>query len=623
MNWTEILKRQTLSDKIVASRKSGNFDEILANHGKSQIRRAINNLVEDGLPEKAFQPLLDKLGASKKDDDYKNPKEIKLYEDFLAGNHKPLISFLEKGTAKSGAKTSRLLKWDEENGEKIFNYIKDKPELYGYITDGIELQLPLTFETDKLEGLSFVSGSKLTVTLPEFMSPEQAKLLQGGKPDKEIVRTVLGKVFGLDEYKEDDVISSQKLDVSTISDSFAVDYLKMVISSIRGQAREPFMPNLTDFENVKSISRAMKTIQREFFGAEKSSASTSRIYPALDYILNNDTLNLDVGFVKTQTKQSLQEKQFMQNIRDGLVDNAEIVALYNKFVKTGVSSKYQRGIGEDPSVKRRKDRTDPESVETVRTISPTFSTPTQTKGYGQFKTAVYNAELGKEYEELVSKTQVRRYTLKTDLRDALVAIMEGSSSKPQQELVRKELGHIFGSRVRRSVKNMRVGDVEFGEPEQILAALKEMEEKAEGTVSITDPQRIPTLQFLFEDVDDDPIGNYLGEVGDTRKKLKDFKVSSKQSLQFSDLLTMLVQLEGYLLGDRNLQLALRKLRKERTPEGIDKFKQELVETYSNIHKELLTRIKEKMSEVMEKPILHNKKGATQPYQWIASEGGRA
>lgn len=596
MNWTEILKRQTLSDKIVASRKSGNFDEILANHGKSQIRRAVNNLVEDGLPEKAFQPLLDKLGASKKDDDYKNPKEIKLYEDFLAGNHKPLITFLEKGTAKSGAKASRLLKWDEENGEKIFNYIKDKPELYGYITDGIELQLPLTFETDKLEGLSFISGSKLTVTLPEFMSPEQAKLLQGGKPDKEIVRTVLGKVFGLDEYKEDDVISSQKLDVSTISDSFAVEYLKMVISSIRGQAREPFMPNLTDFENVKSISRAMKTIQREFFGAEKSSASTSRIYPALDYILNNDTLNLDVGFVKTQTKQSLQEKQFMQDIRDGLVDNAEIVALYNKFVKTGVSSKYQRKKG---------------------------IAPTQTKGYGQFKTAVYNAELGKEYEELVSKTQVRRYTLKTDLRDALVAIMEGSSTKPQQELVRAELGHIFGSKIRRSVKRMKVGDVEFGEPEQILAALKEMEEKAEGTVSITDPQRIPTLQFLFEDIDNDPIGNYLGQVGDTRKKLKDFKVSSKQSLQFSDLLTMLVQLEGYMLGDRNLQIALRKLRKERTSEGIDKFKQELVETYSNIHKELLTRIKEKMSEVMEKPILHNKKGATQPYQWIASEGGRA
>jgi hypothetical protein len=596
MNWTEILKRQTLSEKIVASRKSGNFDEILANHGKSQIRRAINNLVEDGLPEKAFQPLLDKLGASKKDDDYKRPKEIKMYEDFLAGNHKPLITFLEEGTSKFSSKFSRLLKWDEENGEKIFNYIKDKPELYGYVTDGIELQLPLTFDTDKLEGLSFVSGSKLTVTLPEFMSPEQAKLLRGGKPDKEIIRTVLGKVFGLDEYKEDDVISSQKLDVSTISDSFAVDYLKMVISSIRGQAREPFMPNLTDFENVKSISRAMKTIQREFFGAEKSSAATSRIYPALDYILNNDTLNLDVGFVKTQTKQSLQEKQFMQNIRDGLVDHAEIVALYNKFVKTGVSSKYQRKKG---------------------------TAPTQTKGYGQFKTAVYNAELGKEYEQLVSKTQVRRYTLKTDMRDALIAIMEGSSSKPQQELVRKELGHIFGSKIRRNVKRMKVDDVEFGEPEQILAALKEMEEKAEGTVSITDPQRIPTLQFLFEDIDNDPIGNYLGQVGDTRKKLKDFKVSSKQSLQFSDLLTMLVQLEGYMLGDRNLQLALRKLRKERTSEGIDKFKQELVETYSNIHKELLTRIKEKMSEVMEKPILHNKKGATQPYQWIASEGGRA
>jgi len=596
MNWTEILKRRTLSEKIVASRKTGNFDEILANHGKSQIRRAINNLVEDGLPEKAFQPLLDKLGASKKDADYKRPKEIKMYEDFLAGNHKPLITFLEEGTSKSPSKVSRLLKWDEENGEKIFNYIKDKPELYGYETNGIKLQLPLTFDTSKLEGLEYVKSSKLVVTLPEFMSPEQAKLLQGGKPDKEIIRTVLGKVFGLDKYKEDDVISAQKLDVSTISDSFAVDYLKMVINSIRGQAREPFMPNLTDFENVKSISRAMKTIQREFFGAEKSSASTSRIYPALDYILNNDTLNLDVGFVKTQTKQSLQEKQFMQDIRDGLVDNAEIVALYNKFVKTGIASKYQR----------EKDKA-----------------PTQTKGYGQFKTAVYNAELGEEYEKLVSKTQVRRYTLKTDLRDALVDIMEGSSTEAQQKLVRAELGHIFGSRVRRAVKRMRVGDVEFGEPEQILAALKEMEEKAEGTVSITDPQRIPTLQFLFEDIDNDPIGNYLGEVGDTRKKLKDFKVSSKQSLQFSDLITMVLQLEGYLFEDRTLEFAIRKLRKNRTDEGIEKFKQSLQETYSKVHEELLKRIKEKMSEVMEKPILHNKKGAVQPYNWIASEGGRA
>jgi len=229
----------------------------------------------------------------------------------------------------------------------------------------------------------------------------------------------------------------------------------------------------------------------------------------------------------------------------------------------------------------------------------------------------------KKYEKLVSKTQVRRYTLKTDLRDALVDIMEGSSTEAQQKLVRAELGHIFGSRVRRAVKRMRVGDVEFGEPEQILAALKEMEEKAEGTVSITDPQRIPTLQFLFEDIDNDPIGNYLGEVGDTRKKLKDFKVSSKQSLQFSDLITMVLQLEGYLFEDRTLEFAIRKLRKNRTDEGIEKFKQSLQETYSKVHEELLKRIKEKMSEVMEKPILHNKKGAVQPYNWIASEGGRA
>ena len=151
MNWTEILKRKTLTQKIVEARKSGNFNEILTNHGERQIRRAVNDLIEDGLPQKAFQPLLDKLDATKeeRDKDNKRPKEIKMYEDFLAGNHKPLITFLKEGTGKSPSKFSRLIKWDEENGEKLFNYIKDKPELYGYETSAIKLQIPIIFDTSK------------------------------------------------------------------------------------------------------------------------------------------------------------------------------------------------------------------------------------------------------------------------------------------------------------------------------------------------------------------------------------------------------------------------------------------------------------------------------------------
>jgi hypothetical protein len=589
MNWTDILKRQTLRDKIIASRKSGNFDEILANHGKSQIRRAINNLVEDGVHEKEFQPLLDKLGASKKDDDYKNPKEIKLYEDFLAGNHKPLISFLEGVTpSKSGAKISRLLKWDKENGDKIFNYIKDKPELYGYETEGITLQLPLTFDTDKLTDLKYVLDKQLTVTLPDSLSDKQGKLLSGGTPSKPIVRTSLGKVYRLPEYNDGEVASSQSLDASTISDSFAADYVRMVVTSIRGKAREPFMPNLSihSSDNIKQVSRNMKEIMQDLFGAD-SGAGTSRIQPAIDYIMSNNTINLDVGFVKQQTKQSLQEKQLQTNIRDGLVENAEIVALYNKFVKTGQGNK-----------------------------------KTGTAGYGQFKTAVYNADLGEDYEKLLTETKVRKYTMSEKLRDSLVAMMEGGASKEEQKLVKQELGYLFSRPLRTSVKRMTKGDTEYGNPEQILAALKEMRGK-EGSVSIIDKQRIPTLQFLFEEVDNDPIGNYLTSRSGEGNKLKDPTLSHNQTLRFSDLLEAIVILEGYMLGDRVLDMALRRLRKNKDDEGIKTFKAQLTKSYGELHSELLVRIKNKMSQVMEEPILHNKKGAIQPFEWIASEGGRA
>jgi len=48
----------------------------------------------------------------------------------------------------------------------------------------------------------------------------------------------------------------------------------------------------------------------------------------------------------------------------------------------------------------------------------------------------------------------------------------------------------------------------------------------------------------------------------------------------------------------------------------DEFKTKLSDTYSKVHKSVLDAIRRKMVQVMEEPLLHNKSGAIQPYDWI-------
>ena len=595
--WEELLlKKQTLRDKVVQASKSGNFDELLENHNSAQLRRAVNTLVDDGMKEERFQPLLDKLGKpfkvdGKENPEYERPQEVEMYESFMKGNHEELVKFLtEGGRGTITPRISRLIKWNSENGDALLKYVKDKPELYGYITKDITLTLPNNFDRDILDDYQFVMERDIKVTLPEFLTIEQGKALAGGQPSQPIERTAFARIFKAPEYKDKIVATSVKLEASTIDGGFAADYLNMVVTNLRGNTREPFMPVIS-YSEAPSPAR-IKAAQKEFFGA-LTGGGTSRMYPAMEYILRNEKLDLDVGFVRTQTKETLQEVELANKFQRAEIDDDELNKLYNKFVKVKTD--------EDGNV-------------------------TNVTGYSKFKQAVVDAGLENEYNKFLKETQVRRYTLPVEVRDALVAMIDNEADEKQVRLVKSKLGHLF-SKVgfKRSVREMRKKKINYGDPDKIKEALLSMEEKAEGTVSITDKLFLERVNFLFDDVDQDPLGNAILQLrtkhsDGSRFRLKDMRLSSKQVLQFSDLLTMVLQLSRKMIRDSKLQVSLIKLLKEtdakKKKQAEDEFKTKLSDTYSKVHKSVLDAIRKKMVQVMEEPLLHNKSGAIQPYDWI-------
>ena len=536
---------------------------------------------------------MDKLGTSyrvdgKRNPEYKDPnkQEIKLYESFLSGNHEEFIVFLNEGTRSTkSSKISRMMKWNEENGDKILKYVKDIPELYGYSTEGIILKLPPTFDTSNLGELTFELEDTLEVTLPENMSIEQGKLLSGGTPSAEIERTLFAKIFKAPKYNTGVLApSNTSYSIETINDSFAIDYLEMVVTKISGQDRNNFLPVIATTDVVRPSRQ--KKIHQLLFGTGKStSGSTTRMYPALDYILRNDSLDLNVGFVKTQTKQSLQEKEF---INRSIIENSEIKTLYDKFVKTNNG---------------------------------------KTTGFSKFKEAVYDAELGKEYEDEMQSVIVRRYTLSSEVRDALVAMMDSKADATQQKLVRKEFRHLFSMRgFKTSVRTMTNEEKEYGDVPLIKNALLAMEGDGDS-VSIKDKSSITTLEFLFSDIDDDPLGNYIANNRNnwaSKLRMKDTASGLTQNLEFSDLLLVIIQLEKKLLSSVNLEDTLDDIFTDidSPKEAEEEFKNTIMQTYSKVRDELLLKIKTKMVQVMSEPILSEKKGGTQPYEWIAGDGGK-
>ena len=602
MSWTTILKKEpSLKNKIWDASKTGNFDELIENHSKpqskAQLRRRANELVDDGaVTEEKMKPLFDALGASRRDKtgkrnkEYQQPnkKEIEMFESFVSGNVDELPEYLNTGTAgNKRVKVSRMITWDSENGDKILKFVRDKPELYGYNTEGLTLELPTTFDRDKLGDLQYQLGNSLIVTLPPHLSIEQGKTLAGGTPSEPIERNFFARVYKAPKYKTEIVKDSITTNPEEYSDQFAKEYLTMIITNLRGNIRGDFMPNISASETMSLKQK--KKVQQTFFGSD-TAGGTSRMYPALEFILSNEKLDLGIPFAKNQTKETLQEKELARKFKDKEIDDAQLIGLFNRYVKV-------KGGGY--------------------------------VGYSKFKEALDDADLMGEYQKLLDDTQVRKYTLDTSVRDALVAMMDREATKKQETLLKNELKHLFrGSGFKKQIRTMTGKDkTYYGDPELIKDALLKMEEKVEGVriVSITDKKHIPLLQFLFTDIDSKPMATFLSSSKtnySSKKRLKDIRMNSTQVLDFSDIIVMLIELDKKLLRSSKLEDALDEVHNpiDDVEDAETEFTKLVVERYDPIRQALLLAIKKKMSQVVGEPILHGK-NMVQPYDWIQS-GGR-
>jgi hypothetical protein len=592
MSWTTILKKEPpLKKKIWRASKTGNFDELIENHSKAQLRRRANELVEEeAVTEEKMKPLFDALGASHRDKtgkqnkEYQKPnkKEIEMFETFIKGGSNKLPEYLNTGTAgNKRVKVSRMIDWDSENGDKILKFVRDKPELYGYNTEGLTLELPATFDRDKLGDLQYQLGNSLIVTLPPHLSIKQGKTLAGGTPSEPIERNFFARVYKAPKYKTEIVKDSITTNPEEYSDQFAKEYLTMIITNLRGNIREDFMPNIFASEIIKPKQR--KAVHQEFFGAD-TAGGTSRIYPALEFILSNEKLDLDVPFAKNQTKESLQEKELARKFKDKEIDDAQLIGLFNRYVKV-------KGGGYI--------------------------------GYSKFKEALNDADLMGEYQKLLDDTQVRRYTLDTSVRDALVAVMDSEGTPEQVALLKTELRPIFRGRgFKKQIRTMTGKGGYYGDPEKIKEALLDMKEKGEGKVSITDKKHIPLLQFLFTEIDSDPMGNFLSSSKTNTSNSPYAYRDRPQVLEFSDVIVMLISLEEYLLRQNNLRVLLDVILKpiDDKEDAVRDFTEMVREKYGPIRQAFLLAIKKKMSQVVGEPILHSK-SMVQPYDWIQS-GGR-
>ena len=401
------------------------------------------------------------------------------------------------------------------------------------------------------------------------------------------------------------------VEVQEVSDDVAKEYLGLVLHKLSGTVRNEFLPEITRIEDMSKI-----------YGTKASTtASTGKLLPALEYILNNTTFQLEgMMFAKKPAKESLQKK----SVINGLIKN-KYLAEYPSLQKT-----FNKIVKPAPSVKRGESvkGTPPKQIHARREIE-------------QFlKVISTNKERSKEFNELVGKTVVRRYAMSSELRETLIAEKKDgkvSKFKVDMKIIDEEnLEHIFGAR--EDVVEM---DADMRAALKRMKPSKIMENSYEPL-----PTDVDILQSLFSEVIANPyeiLMDELKEISQDKQyhskfgRISQTKVQQKMNedlefnvLKFPDLVYLLARLERVLFGGGNFGEGIsRKLRNIYTKsrhgvEDLDEkqkeLKQEVQEKYPKIRNEFISRLKEKIGEVLSEPIMHDKSGF-QPYTWLTEDKG--
>ena len=535
--------------------------------------------------------ILDELPASRheKGSTYHTKRKVstvsvKKYEDFMKGNHQQLIDFLTQGTADAKERRQREIRqWNNENNDRLVKYLKgakaNKEHLMGYDTEGITLKLAKLPPGSKKKGVEEIPEG-FEFTLGPFMSISNRKKYGGGEPSSPIKRNFFARLFNQPKYRTKTVATVvEGVDVQEVSNDIAKEYLGLVLHRLSGGARNKFLPEIAHAEDSSII-----------YGTKASAkTSTSKLLPALSYLIDNPTFQLEGSFAKEQTKESIQKKSVIDKLINDELNYAPYTELQTKF-------------NEIVKPARKKHRDSPSEA--------------RIKISDFLKEVAKDTNLTNVFNELVGKTVVRKYSMPTELRETLLA----SKANIDMDIVRRHgLDNVFpskrsigrmGKSVKEALTNMRVG-------------------KLEGTHEVM-PDDVKVLQHLFTDVIDNPFESFIDEIKDKkivsrREFRKEFEKMDTNVLNFTDVVGLIARLERIFFDTFEVRKGITAIYRAVKHDGdyteaSKKLKAEINEVYSKVRNEFVSKLKEKIGEVLSEPIIHDKSGF-QPYEWLTEEKG--
>lgn len=553
--------------------------------------------------------ILDELPASRheKGSGYKqviSKNSIKKYRDFMKGNHQQLIDFLKQGTADAKKWRHReIRRWNDENNNEIVKYLKgakaNKDHLMGYDTEGITLKLAELPPNPVKKGVKEIPEG-FEISLGSFMSIGNGSKYRNGEPSLPIKRNFFARLFKQPKYRTKTVATVvEGVNVQEVSDDIAREYLGLVLHRLTGVTRNQFLPEISNMEDMSKI-----------YGTKASAkASTGKLLPALEYILKNSTFQLEGKFAKEKSKGSLQKK----SVIDALIDEQysaeypDLQKLFNSVVKPAPSARRKESVKETPK----------DDIHARREME-------------QFvKLLEDNPKRQTEFNKLVEDTVVRRYAMLNELRETLLVTDEDDVNI---DLIDSEgLNHIFDDE--EDVIEM---------DEDMRAAIERMEPSKvkEGTHHEPLPSDIEILKPLFTESITDAYSGLMEELREmtqddrytmhgriSQSKLRqEMEKMDTNVLDFKDVVFLLGRMERVLLGkaeiSKKIRIIFRKMNRsvEDVKEAEEALKTELSQQYPNIRNEFVSKLKEKIGEVLSEPIMHDKKGF-QPYTWLTEDKG--
>lgn len=515
--------------------------------------------------------------------------------------------------------------------KEIINEIESKDKDFigiGYETNGAILTLPATFDERSKSSLSDFNfeneGEVKKVKLPLFITEQQGKDLAGGSLEEELTITPLGQVFGIDEYSDVELAVSDYISINkgSITNEIIVKYFDLMLNNPKSS--KGFKTNRDKF--LPYMNPSQKEEASIIFGIEKG--NTSRFNTSLRYFIEN--LGLPLGNISTTKETTRSFDKVLLELANNKHDGTALQREFNRQLKTKDSKapkqiiprqKDSRGLPKrDFSTQEREIVEEDEKGEkTVRTISPlTSKTGVSMKGMSKFLDTVKKDN--RLYNELVKLAEMSENipTKTTSTSNEVEKFVKNFREEYEKIENRRQKRRYLLTEVDKfkeieEIKNLNLDD------EKLEDLLKEGDISQINSSSVQDANKIKIFRESFKE------GGKLFDINlpNLEEAIKSFDVDLISIFSLLYYLSILYQDDDFTdemfeyADDEGETIEDEKEQQERETRH-KTFMGKIKSKYTEYRTKFLEDIKEKIEEVLTKPILIGTKDNPSPNEPSAS-----